>query len=317
MKHVSEHYFDYQFFEAMLDDTMTYTCGIWNKTTKTLREATINKIEILMKKMRLDEMRSAETWKEKRVPNILDIGSGWGYLVNYIANSTIANVTGITIAPDQNDYAVKRFGHLPRSNFRLFDFRDVVAGYGPGYFDRIVSVGVISHIHIKRLAQWMQVAYAALRPGGLFVMQGIIGTQAWNNALPGRHWSTKDKACRGYNYISKFIFPGGCLLLSDWIYDEAIRAGFVSLQREMFGQHYSRTLRVWRDNMVANKSHIPAHHDETVFLAYEMYLAHCEASYRVGIIDKAHFVFYKPLVDNIHTKPFSKYSNEVTHVWQP
>eukprot|EP00486_Rosalina_sp_Unknown_P003612 CAMPEP_0201573022 /NCGR_PEP_ID=MMETSP0190_2-20130828/16648_1 /ASSEMBLY_ACC=CAM_ASM_000263 /TAXON_ID=37353 /ORGANISM="Rosalina sp." /LENGTH=94 /DNA_ID=CAMNT_0047999489 /DNA_START=1344 /DNA_END=1628 /DNA_ORIENTATION=- len=55
---------------------------------------------------------------------------------------------------------------------------------------------------------------------------------------------------------------------------------------------------------------------EKKYLSHEMYLAQAEALYRTGKIEKAQFVFYKPLKDDIHKEKFEIWGDAINLPWQ-
>jgi cyclopropane fatty-acyl-phospholipid synthase-like methyltransferase len=77
---------------------------------------------------------------------VLDIGCGWGGLALYAAEFCRAQVTGITLSQEQ--LAAARAGERElggRVSFHGMDYRDVA-----GTFDRIVSVGMLEHVGVRR-----------------------------------------------------------------------------------------------------------------------------------------------------------------------
>ncbi len=106
------------------------------------------------------------------------------------------------------------------------------------------------------------------------------------------------------------------MLLPPWVVDSGTRVGFIMIGQELFGKHYARTLWEWRTRMVSNKDVIIKKHGMRLYRMWEVYFAHCEASYRLGIAEKAHWVFYKPLEQPIHTKPFGAWKDKIEVVWQ-
>ena len=313
MEDVCYTYFDYRFCEKMLDDTMQYTCSLYNYSIDNLYDAQINKADVLTYKFNL--FRHLD--QDSNIINVLDVGSGWGFLANHINNKgTQFNVTGITISRDQFEYAQKRFGSTQsgrdnKPSYYLMDFRDLPKLYKPRFFKRIISIGVISHIHSKRLDEWFKIIYDMLDYDGYFVMQGIVGTTAF--AEGNRAWLDIRYACQTNNFIYKYIFPGGCVLLSDWMHESAVKAGFIAMHRDFIGQHYSKTLREWRFNINKHKKYLLDNHivSEKKLLSHEMYLAQAEALYRTGKIEKTQFVFYKPPKDKIHKYKFETWGDRV------
>jgi len=317
MEDVCYTYFDYRFFEVMLDDTMQYTCSLYNNSIDNLYDAQINKADTLTYKLNL--FRDLD---QDKTINVLDVGGGWGSLANHInEKGKQFNVTGITISRDQYAYAQKRFGSSNggqdgKPTYYLMDFRDLPKHYEPGHFKRIISIGVISHIHIRRLDEWFNILYSMLDYDGYFVMQGIVGTTAFANG--DKRWLDARYACQTNNFIYKYIFPGGCVLLSDWMHESAIKAGFIVMHRDFIGQHYSKTLRDWRFNIDKEKKYLLENDivTEKKYLSHEMYLAQAEALYRTGKIEKTQFVFYKPPKDKIHSLKFETWGDKVNLPWQ-
>jgi len=272
------------------------------RETKTLKEAQQNKIYAHIKKGRIGKGHK-----------VIDVGSGWGYAVKMISEVAEANVTGITIATAQHEYAKKTYSS-PTSHYMLLDYRKMLDVWGPEYFDRIISIGVTGHIGIKRIDEWFTGHYKSLKPNGYFIFQAILGTQALVNS--NYQFTSKENACRGYNFISKYIFKGGCLLLSDWVLDSVLKAGFVTVSRESIGQHYARTIRVWRQNFLKNRKELFKKYDEELVLLQEFYFAHVESSYRIGLIDKVQFVLWKPPKKDIHARSFDEYTDVIQEPWQ-
>jgi cyclopropane-fatty-acyl-phospholipid synthase len=86
------------FYRLFLDDTMTYSCGIFESESTTLKEASIAKYDRLCKKLRLS-------------PNdhVLEIGTGWGGFALHAAKTYGCRITTTTISRQQHDLAQERF----------------------------------------------------------------------------------------------------------------------------------------------------------------------------------------------------------------
>jgi cyclopropane fatty-acyl-phospholipid synthase-like methyltransferase len=52
------------------------------------------------------------------------------------------------------------------------------------------------------------------------------------------------------------------------------------------GQHYARTLRHWRENMMKNKEYIMKWYSKKILDTYEYYFASCEAAFTSGVTEK-------------------------------
>eukprot|EP01084_Bolivina_argentea_P268007 455105_1 len=305
---VCYHYFNQTFFQYMLDDTMTYTSAVYDKSND-LYNAQINKLEILYNKLNLENKKHLQT------RNLLEVGSGWGFFPYFMANKstdTITNnVTGITIATDQFNYYSK-INTSDNLHYMLLDYRDILNIYSKEYFDGIVSVGVFEHVHMKGMNKWFEIMYESLKYDSYFVMTTIIATSQFANGI--KTYINKENACNSGNYVNKYIFPGTCLLLIDWIRESATKNGLIPLHIEYMGQHYAKTVKDWRINLENNKHKILQQNivDQTKYMSYQIYLAMAEAAFKIGKNEQVQITFYKPKEDNIHTKPFDLYMNRIT-----
>ena len=115
-------------FAAMLDPTMTYTCGYW-KGAATLEDAQIAKMDLICRKVGL-----------ARGQRLLDIGCGWGSLLRFAAERYGAAGVGVTISGEQLKLARERCAGLP-IEIRLQDYRDV-----DERFDHVASLGMFEHV---------------------------------------------------------------------------------------------------------------------------------------------------------------------------
>ena len=88
-------------FEAMLDSTMSYSCGFWQKAN-TLEQAQLDKLDLICKKLQL-----------KPGEKLLEIGCGWGGLASHAAVHYGVEVLGITISQEQQKLAQQRCKGLP------------------------------------------------------------------------------------------------------------------------------------------------------------------------------------------------------------
>ena len=101
----------------------------------------------------------------KGIPlNILDVGCGNGYLVNYFS-SIGHHVAGIDIAEDGIKIAQRAYPHLRfelHSAYDCFDDLPVIPA------DVVIASEVIEHLYSPQ--KFLKNVYAALRPGGLVIL---------------------------------------------------------------------------------------------------------------------------------------------------
>lgn len=96
--------------------------------------------------------------------NILEIGCGPGYLMEYLTKSGFNNVAGIDVSEEQIDLA--RSKGLKAD---LADVLDYLLGSRESY-DVIIAIDLIEHFHREELLELFQLIYQALLPGGMVVI---------------------------------------------------------------------------------------------------------------------------------------------------
>jgi len=132
------------FFKAMLDSSMAYTCAYWAEAG-TLEDAQAAKLELICRKLGL-----------RPGMRLLDIGCGWGSLMKFAAEHHGAECVGLTISREQAEYGQERCAGLPVA-FRLQDYRQFNRD-GKERFDRIASVGMFEHVGAKNHCNFFDMA---------------------------------------------------------------------------------------------------------------------------------------------------------------
>ena len=253
-------------FEAFLDPTMSYSSAWFQdhrpvSTATGLEAAQTRKIDGI-----LDYAGVVEGTR------LLEIGTGWGALAIRAAQRG-AQVTTVTISAEQLAFAAKRVAEAGMSelvDLRLQDYREV-----QGQFDAIVSVEMIEAVGEAYWPTYFATIDRLLAPGGKASIQSI--TMAHDRMLATR---------RSFSWIQKYIFPGGIIPSLQSI-DETLAAHTtlrVTSGREL-GQHYARTLHLWRERFMDQWPQIhQLGFDETFRRMWEFYLAYCEAGFRTGYL---------------------------------
>jgi len=158
-----------KFYSLWLDRNLQYSCGYFPTGAEDLDTAQERKLDHICRKLRLKEGE-----------RLLDIGCGWGGLAMYTARHYGVDVLGVTLSPNQKAYAdewIAREGLQERVAVKEVDYRDL----GDESFDKIVSVGMFEHVGRSHLPEYFFQVYRLLKPGGLFLNQGIsrrAGTDA-------------------------------------------------------------------------------------------------------------------------------------------
>ncbi|MEI7706521.1 MAG: class I SAM-dependent methyltransferase, partial [Deltaproteobacteria bacterium] len=117
-RNITEHYdLGDDFFALMLDPTMTYSCGIFDRPETTLEDASIAKIDRLCRMLRLGPD-----------DHLLEIGTGWGAFALHAASRYGCRVTTTTLSFNQLSRARRRVaeaGLSDRVKVVQQDYRDL------------------------------------------------------------------------------------------------------------------------------------------------------------------------------------------------
>ena len=260
-RRVGERHYDLgnDFFEAMLDPSMQYSCAYF-RNTNDLDEAQQLKLGLICRKLGLREgMR------------LLDVGCGWGGLAGYAARQYGCQVVGITISREQQAYAEAACRGLP-VEIRLQDYRDVRE-----VFDRVVSVGMMEHVGYKNYRAYFETAFRCLKEGGHFLCQPIGGDRSRTDTDP---------------WISRYIFPNSMLPSATQV-ARAAEGLFVVEDVHNFGADYDRTLLAWEKKFNESWDRFAARYGETFRRMWRFYLLSCAGSFRARSIQLFQFLFSK------------------------
>ncbi|MES9842615.1 MAG: class I SAM-dependent methyltransferase [Candidatus Thiodiazotropha endolucinida] len=151
---VGERHYDIgnDIFEAMLDTSMTYSCGYW-ESADNLELAQQSKLELICRKLQLQPGE-----------RLLEIGCGWGSLMQYAAEHFGVNAVGVTVSKAQQKRARERCKDLPVT-VELKDYREITGSY-----DKVVSVGMFEHVGHKNYRSYFHTVNRLLKDNGLFLL---------------------------------------------------------------------------------------------------------------------------------------------------
>ncbi|WP_432767186.1 cyclopropane fatty acyl phospholipid synthase [Pseudomonas fluorescens] len=248
------------FYAAMLDKRMTYTCGFWEGSS-TLDEAQEHKLDLVCRKLDLQPgMR------------MLDIGCGWGGLMQFAATHYGVHCTGVTISTEQALAARERCAGLP-VDVLLSDYRNV-----DGTFDRIVSLGMFEHVGRKNHNIYMQLAERCLAYDGLFLLHTIGRNEIGHGTDP---------------WIDRYIFPNGEIpTIAD--IGRACENRFVIEDLHSFGADYDRTLMAWHSNFDAHWAQFADELGARFCRMWKYYLLSCAGAFRAREMQLWQWILSKP-----------------------
>ncbi len=260
------------FFRLFLDETLTYSCGIFEREDATLREASVAKIDRLCRKLEL-----------KPTDHLLEIGTGWGAFAIHAAREHGCRVTTTTISKEQHALAQERIraaGLEDRITLLFEDYRRL-----EGTFDKLVSVEMIEAVGAKYFDSFFAQCGRLLKPDGLMALQAItIADQHYESAL------------RRVDYIKRHVFPGSFIPSVTAITAAATKHTDLRLTKmEDFGLHYAETLARWRGTWQAGAAAVrELGGDDRLLRAWSFYFAYCEAGFRERHIGVCHLRFERP-----------------------
>ncbi|MDN7845974.1 cyclopropane fatty acyl phospholipid synthase [Burkholderia multivorans] len=249
-----------EFYQAMLDERMTYTCGYWGDGALTLSEAQEHKLDLICRKL---ELRPGM--------RLLDIGCGWGSLMGYASERYGVSCVGVTISKEQAEFGANLYANHP-IEFRLMDYRDLNET-----FDRIASIGMFEHVGSRNYRTYMDVARRCLTDDGLFLLHTIGKNR---RGTPPDPW------------IDRYIFPNGEIPALSHV-TEAIEGRFVVEDLHNFGADYDRTLTAWYRNFEAAWPRFADSMGERFRRMWRYYLLSCAGGFRAREIQLWQWVLSK------------------------
>ncbi len=272
-RNIARHYdLSNDFFELMLDPTMTYSSGYFPHENATLEEASTEKYDRICRWLRL-----------RAEDHLIEIGTGWGGFALHAAREYGCRVTTTTISQAQHGYAAARIraaGPESRVELLLEDYRNL-----NGRYDKLVSIEMIEAVGERFLPRYFEQCSRLLKPEGAMLLQSIT--------IPDCRY---DAYRCGVDFIQKHVFPGGFLPCPAAITDCLRRKTDLRVAHvEDFSDHYARTLAAWRQNVWGRLDEVRALGFGDRFLRlWSYYLAYCEAGFREQQIGVSQWLLTKP-----------------------
>ena len=269
-RNISRHYdLGNDFFKLFLDSNMMYSSAIYSDDAVSLEQASDNKLVEIGEKLKLCSN-----------DHLLEIGTGWGGLAIFMAQTYGCKVTTTTISNEQYNYArnmVKESGFEDKITVLKRDYREL-----DGEFDKLVSVEMIEAVGHKYLPIYFKSCNQLLKPGGKMLLQAIT--------IPEQRYK---QAIRQIDFIQKHIFPGGCLPSVEVV----LRNVGEQTQLQLRDFHditdsYAKTLSDWRHRFIANLSKVSEQgYDKSFIRMWEFYLCYCEAGFAEKSIGTSQLLF--------------------------
>ena len=266
-ENIAKHYdLGNDFFSLWLDDTLTYSSGIFNESTKDLSDAQNNKYQKMI-----------DLIKPSNGDRVLEIGCGWGGFAEYLGKKYDVKLDCITISKKQFDYAKERIfkcGLNEKVNIEIKDYRDLNDKY-----NSIASIEMIEAVGQNYLEGYFKTIKTNLSDGGKAAIQAIT----IDDKLFDRYKNKQD-------FIQKYIFPGGFLPNKNSINRYVSDNGLTINSYISYADHYANTLSIWRNEFLKKWDLIKNQgFDLTFKRMWEFYLSYCEAGFKSKNIDLIQF----------------------------
>jgi cyclopropane-fatty-acyl-phospholipid synthase len=272
-RNISAHYdLGNDLFALFLDETMAYSCGVFERADATLREAQVAKFDRICRRLQLAPG-----------DHLLEIGTGWGGLAIHAASRYGCRVTTTTISREQHAWAAERIraaGLEDRVTLLLDDYRDL-----RGRYDKLVSIEMIEAVGHQYLDTYTAQCSRLLEPHGAMLLQAItIQDQIYEEAL------------RSVDFIQRYIFPGSFIPSVTAIADSVRRATDMKVfHLEDIGPHYATTLRRWRENFFARIDDVRRlGYPESFIRMWDFYLGYCEGGFLERQLGDVQMLLTKP-----------------------
>ena len=261
------------FYKLFLDETLTYSCGIFEREESTLKEASLAKYHRICQKLDL----SSED-------HVVEIGTGWGGFAIYAAQNYGCRITTTTISAAQRDLAkalIVKAGVAQKVEVLLEDYRDL-----KGKYDKLVSIEMIEAVGHQYFNTFFHSCSNLLKENGMMLLQAITMTD-----------QVFERHKRSVDFIKRYIFPGSCIPSIAAMSRSIARASDLKLVHlEDITPHYARTLRIWRERFFANIDKVRyLGLPETFIRMWDYYLSYCEAGFAERYLGDVQMILTKPL----------------------
>jgi len=222
------------FYRLFLDENMVYTCAYFTDWNNSLDQAQFDKLDMTCRKLQL-----------KPGDRLLDMGCGWGALVCHAVQHYGVEAHGVTLSQAQVDFAqqkIRALGLEGRAKVELKDYHHV-----EGQYDKISCIGMIEHVGIANIPDYLAKVNSLLPDRGIFLNHGIT--------RPAKRSRRKFKRVRPeQRLLRKYIFPGGELDNIGNTIQLMESHSFRVQDVEGWRDHYALTCRLWCNRLWDNRT---------------------------------------------------------------
>ena len=252
---ISKHYdLGNDFFSLFLDSTMMYSSAVFKNSQDSLYQGSMHKLEMICQGLELNAQ-----------DHVIEIGSGWGGFAIYAAQNYGCKVTTTTISKQQYLFVKQKIKDLKLTHkikVLLSDYRHL-----KGQYSKLVSIEMLEAVGYQYYDTYFKVCSHLLKPDGIAFIQTItIADQRY------------EKAKHSVDFIQRYIFPGSCIPSLTALQNSITESSDLKIyQVRDIGDHYARTLALWRIAFFKRLSEVKALGFDDVFIRmWHFYLAYCE-----------------------------------------
>ena len=270
---ISKHYdLGNDFFSLFLDSTMMYSSAVFKNPQDSLYQGSMHKLEMICQGLELNAQ-----------DHVIEIGSGWGGFAIYAAQNFGCMVTTTTISKQQYLFVKQKIKDLKLTHkikVLLSDYRHL-----KGQYSKLVSIEMLEAVGYQYYDIYFKVCSHLLKPDGIAFIQTItIADQRY------------EKAKHSVDFIQRYIFPGSCIPSLTALQNSITESSDLKIyQVRDIGDHYARTLALWRIAFFKRLSEVKALGFDDVFIRmWHFYLAYCEGGFKEKAISDIHLKLIKP-----------------------
>ena len=270
---ISKHYdLGNDFFSLFLDSTMMYSSAVFKNPQDSLYQGSMHKLEMICQGLELNAQ-----------DHVIEIGSGWGGFAIYAAQNYGCKVTTTTISKQQYLFVKQKIKDLKLTHkikVLLSDYRHL-----KGQYSKLVSIEMLEAVGYQYYDTYFKVCSHLLKPDGIAFIQTITITD-----------QRYEKAKHSVDFIQRYIFPGSCIPSLTALQNSITESSDLKIyQVRDIGDHYARTLALWRIAFFKRLSEVKALGFDDVFIRmWHFYLAYCEGGFKEKAISDIHLKLIKP-----------------------
>lgn len=261
-RNISAHYdLGNDFYRLWLDETMTYSSGIFRHENDSLAITQHRKYQRILDQLAIQPG-----------DRVLEIGCGWGGFLEAAARQG-AHAKGLTLSHEQHAYAQERLSRQSLDHLAqpvLQDYR-----HETGQYDHIVSIEMFEAVGREYWDTYFTQLQQTLKPGGKAVLQIITIDE-----------SVAEDYQNSVDFIQAYIFPGGLLPSVTQLKQLALQHHFDWQDDFAFGEDYARTLQHWHTHFNRQTSTLDSlGYDQRFRRLWRYYLDYCQVGFEQGHIN--------------------------------